>query len=129
MTQDEFAKACGLGIVTIQRVEKGTVTPRAKTFAGLDRGAQWPEGTARAVYEQGAPPPELPTAPPAHEWSATERQKMRDMPWTRVRETYEMFLQESEYLAQVWMREVMRVKAEAEQASARVNTQSDQLSK
>jgi transcriptional regulator with XRE-family HTH domain len=129
MTQDEFAKACGLGIVTIQRVEKGIVTPRAKTFAGLDRGAQWPDGTARAIYETGAEPPEPTTlaAGPVHEWSAAERARMRDMPWTEVRETYETFARKSEFVANVWMREVMRVKAEAE-VGERLTTKSEPLS-
>lgn len=126
MTQEEFADACDLALPTIQRVEKGTVTPRAKTFGKLDKGALWPAGTARAIYEDDAQPPAA-AATPAHEWSAAERERMRDMPWTEVRETYEMFRQRSEYLAEVWMREVLRVKSEAE-ISAQLTTDSSPLS-
>jgi hypothetical protein len=119
MTQAEFAKACGLGLPTIQRVEAATVTPRTKTYAGLDRGAGWPPGSARRTVEDGSPPREIEMPPaPTHEWSAAERQQMQGMTDTEVHETYEMFLRRSAYLAQVWMREVTRVRAEAEQAKA-----------
>lgn len=118
MTQSEFAAACDLGVPTIQRVEAGTVSPRTKTFTGLDKGARWPAGTARRIVEDGTPPPatvETPTTP-AHEWSAAERKRMQEMPMAEVQETFEVFRSRSEFLADVWLREVMRVKAEAENA-------------
>lgn len=112
LTQEEFAVKCALSLPTIQRIEAANVTPRTKTYTGLDRGADWPAGTARRIVEEGFRP--RPPAAPTHEWSAAERARMRDMSMTEVRETYEMFRRKSEYLAEVWMREVLRVKAEAE---------------
>jgi transcriptional regulator with XRE-family HTH domain len=56
MTQEEFAKHCGLSPTTIQRVEAAEVRPRAKTFSGLDRGAGWEPGSTRALYETGKKP-------------------------------------------------------------------------
>lgn len=122
MTQSEFAKACGLGLPTIQRIEAGTVTPRTKTYSGLDRGAGWPPGSARRIVEDGVPPREAEPPPsPAHEWSAAERERMRSMSMAEVQEIYETFRRRSEYLSDIWIREVMRVKAEDE-AGERLTT-------
>lgn len=56
VTQEEFAELCGLSLTTVQRVEQGRVVPRAKTYSGLDRGAGWEPGSARAVLKDGRPP-------------------------------------------------------------------------
>lgn len=56
LTQEEFAERCQLSLTTITRVERGRVSPRTKTFAGLDRGAAWEPGSARGVYTSGAEP-------------------------------------------------------------------------
>lgn len=122
LTQKEFAAKCGLSHPTIQRVEGATISPRSKTYKGLDRGAEWPEGTARRIVEEGWRPEANPA--PKHEWSAAERARMRDMPMTEVRETYEMFRRKSEYLAEIWIQEVMQVKADAE-IEAKADNQSD----
>lgn len=51
VTQEEFAAHAGLSLKTVQRVELGRVTPTAKTFNGLDRGAKWSPGRARRLYD------------------------------------------------------------------------------
>lgn len=53
MTQKEFAERGGIAMLTVQRVEQGSVSPRTKTFTGLDRAAGWLSGTARAILERG----------------------------------------------------------------------------
>lgn len=88
----------------------------------------WTEDTPRTILDD----PEAPTTPtsrpevaarPRHEWSAAERKRMQDMPMAEVQETYETFRRRSEYLSEIWIREVMRVKAEAE-AGERLTTDS-----
>lgn len=56
LTQEEFAERAGLALKTIQRVELGQVVPRTKTFRGLDDGAAWSSGSARAVFRDGRGP-------------------------------------------------------------------------
>lgn len=56
MTQEEFAVHCELGLSTVQRVEAGTITPRAKTYQKLDKGCGWEAGSARALVEYGRRP-------------------------------------------------------------------------
>jgi transcriptional regulator with XRE-family HTH domain len=51
LTQEEFRKKGKLSIITVQRVEAGKVSPRTKTFNGLDKAADWPPGTARGILE------------------------------------------------------------------------------
>lgn len=56
VTQEQFATRAGLSLKTVQRVELATATPRAHTFVGLDTGAGWEPGSARALYETGQEP-------------------------------------------------------------------------
>lgn len=56
LSQDEFAGRAGIALKTVQRIELGLVAPRARTFAGLDRGAGWAPGSARALFEHGTTP-------------------------------------------------------------------------
>ncbi|MEU0515837.1 helix-turn-helix transcriptional regulator [Amycolatopsis sp. NPDC006125] len=53
LSQLEFANRSGLGIATVQRIEREEVRPRGKTLTMLDRSAGWPIGTARAILERG----------------------------------------------------------------------------
>jgi len=57
LTQEEFADQCGVSLPTIQRIEARRITPRATTLAGLDRGARWKQGSARATLAGGRPTP------------------------------------------------------------------------
>lgn len=132
-----IAAAANIGVTlnkkSLELVEKGQPGVGQSFLFALGRFLpNWTEDTAKAILE-GEPPPttgpvEVVTSPVRHEWSAAERQKMRDMPWTEVREMYELFLEKSRYLAEVWMREVIRVKAEAEEL-ARAATEGESLSK
>jgi transcriptional regulator with XRE-family HTH domain len=123
--QDQLAGAASVGVRTISDIETGKTVPRVITMRKIESALELPAGISDRFLSGEIS--ELPDAPapsrvnesaPVHEWSAAERTRMRDMSWTEVHETYEMFLRRSEYLAQVWMREVTRVKTEAEQATA-----------
>lgn len=59
LTQEEFAEKAGLSLKTVQRVENKRATPQAKTFNGLDQGAEWVPGGARLLYEEGREPVEI----------------------------------------------------------------------
>lgn len=63
LTQEEFAERGGLTSRTIIRLESAVAEPRAKTLHGLDRAADWPPGTARAILDGTTaapePPPEI----------------------------------------------------------------------
>lgn len=75
VTQEGFAALAELSLPTIQRVEAGKVAPRAKTYHGLDLGAGWPPGTARAIAEgtlSGPPEPAQVTAGSAARRRLTE---------------------------------------------------------
>lgn len=81
VTQEEFAVLCGLSLMTIQRVELGKVKPRAKTFGGLDKGAGWPEGTARSILA-GGPIPSTANEPeptPEHDEDAELREMVQTL--------------------------------------------------
>lgn len=121
LTQEEFAARAGVALKTLQRIELGRTVPRGKTLNRIDDTAGWEPGHARRLLE-GDMPPSVDPVDVAHEWSAAERARMRDLSWAEVRETYEVFRQKSEYLAEVWMREVLRVKTEAEQAKIATET-------
>lgn len=56
VTQEEFAALAGLSLTTIQRIEQMRITPRTKTFSGLDQGAGWVPGSARGVFRDGREP-------------------------------------------------------------------------
>jgi len=56
LTQKEFAERAGLAEITVQRIEQAKIDPRAKTLTGIDRGAGWPAGAARAVMAGAEPP-------------------------------------------------------------------------
>lgn len=57
VTQEEFADLAGLSVSTVRRVEQEDLnSPRTKTFAGLDRGAGWVPGSARALFREGREP-------------------------------------------------------------------------
>jgi transcriptional regulator with XRE-family HTH domain len=122
--QDQLASAAGVGVRTISDIETGKTVPRVITMRKIEAALQLPPGTSDKFLSGEIS--ELPDTPaprraeeptPAREWSATERARMRDMPMTEVQATHDLFRRKSEYLADVWLREVMRVKAEAETAS------------
>lgn len=59
LSQREFAERGELSPLTVQRIEAERVEPRTKTYAGLDKAARWPPGTARAIAEDGGKRPPL----------------------------------------------------------------------
>ncbi|WP_143132410.1 hypothetical protein [Amycolatopsis rubida] len=86
----------------------------AKTFDAIESALDWPKRSMQAYLDGGPEPTATAPEEPRHEWSASERARMRDMSMAEVQETHDIFRRRSEYLADVWLREVMRVKAEAE---------------
>lgn len=55
LTQEEFAERGGFTTKTVQRLEKGSDAPRAKTLASIDKACSWIPGSARAVLDGGEP--------------------------------------------------------------------------
>ncbi len=115
-SQPALASRAGISPRKVSDVERGEFAG-AKTYDAIENALGWPANSIREYLDGGAEPQVPPrSADTPHEWSAAERDRMRDMPWTEVRETYEVFRRRSEYVSDVWMREVLRVKAASEQA-------------
>lgn len=55
LTQEEFARGGGIHVKTLQRIERGEITPRAKTIGAIDRAAGWESGSTRAIINGGEP--------------------------------------------------------------------------
>lgn len=80
LSQEEFAQRGDLAPKTAQRLEWGTVAPRAKTLSKLDRAADWPPGTARKILDgelEAAPD----GPPPALEHATAAHQRIVEMTW------------------------------------------------
>ncbi len=118
-SREALAEVADIGTRSVAAVERGEAAGR-KVLNAVEEALNWPHGTISAFLKGEAELPPLPKRAPApelaprHEWSASERARMRDMSMAEVRDTHDMFRRKSEYLADVWIREVMRVKAEAE---------------
>lgn len=115
-SQPEFAERAGMGIATVQRVEKAEIEPRAATYGKLDRGAKWPQGTARAIVEQGIKPPPSVRDEPAdvtepRELSADERKQILAMSFDEVWAFAKRLEHTSELAAWLWLGEAARIKA------------------
>jgi transcriptional regulator with XRE-family HTH domain len=131
-TQPDLARAAGLSRRTVTALENGEKVS-LKSLSKVEAAMGLPTDSLNDYIEHGRPLPASPNEAsvpesPRHEWSSSERHRMRDMPMTEVQETYEMFRRRSEYLAEVWIREVMREKAAAEVRSE-TNTEREALSK
>ncbi|MFI6302117.1 helix-turn-helix domain-containing protein [Amycolatopsis thailandensis] len=106
------AKKAGVDRNTWASVEDGSRTLQDRNYTKFEQALELPGGTIDA-YARGVQPPE---DAPTHEWSAAERAQMREMSDAEVQEAYEFFRSKSQYLADVWLREVKRVKGEAKAA-------------
>lgn len=114
-SQPALAERAGISARKVSDVERGEFAG-VKTYNAIEQVFGWPRDSMQGFLDGGPEPRGLPRETP-HEWSASERAKMRDMSMVQVQETFEIFRRRSEHLADLWMREVLRVKAEAETAA------------